>query len=460
MSASKAIGIRLERKKEASLLNWNLKRPYPPEKVCIPLPRGSRVCVRPGEDIQTGQKIADPQGPDNVTAHASMAGTVENIAQFSNPLGEESLCVEIRRQREPKVSGNVLETRKGWEQLSNADLLEIFRGSGLVTTDSKMEPVHAKIQKQKPVKTILINGCEPEPYVTCEQILVMAHPLEVLRGAEILRQAAGAEKILFVFEECNLEMIELIKSKIFFLKWNHVEIRAVAPVYPQGLGKILLREWFDAGDKPAVPTPIIPTPQRRDGATAMDQKKIKVEAIVFQTSTAYAVYEAVAQQKPFYERITTVAGECVVEPRSLWLPIGISFYDAILACKGVMRGPGKVIMGGPMAGITQTDLGVPVMAGTTAIIALPPGIVRDEAPCIRCNRCVDVCPVSISPVMITLASEQKEFELAREWGAEDCIECGNCGYTCPSNRPMLELLRRARAFVRGPAVKKEAVHHA
>jgi electron transport complex protein RnfC len=157
----------------------------------------------------------------------------------------------------------------------------------------------------------------------------------------------------------------------------------------------------------------------------------------------------VAQQKPFYERVVTVGGECVVEPRSLWLPIGISFHDAIRACKGVMREPLKILMGGPMAGTAQRTPEVSVMAGTNAILALPPEVVREELaePCIRCNRCVDHCPVFLSPVMITLAAEQKVFPIAKGWNVADCIECGNCAYVCPSKRPMLELIRAARMAV-------------
>lgn len=410
----KSIGIRLERKKEASLLNWNLKRPYPPEKVCIPLREGALACVRPGENVRLGQKIADPQGSNHVTAHASIPGTVTAITAMPDAFGTVSFCVEIKRSHDTKIFAESWEMRKEWEQLSAERLIEIFRQSGLVTTDSAMEPVHAKVRRHP--QTIIINGCEPEPYVTCEQILTMAHPVEILHGAEILRKATGAGKIVFAFEQTNLEMIELMKSKIFFLKWRHVEIRTVPALYPQGMESTLLQEWFGG---------------KADSA------------IVFPVSTAFAVYEAVVHQKPFYERIVTVGGECVVEPRSLWLPIGISFYDAIHACKGVMRGPRKVVMNGPMSGVAQTSLAVPVMAGTSAVLALPQEMVqeRDQEPCIRCHRCVDACPVSISPVMMTLAAEQGELDLAEEWGASFCIQCGNCGYVCPSNRPMIELIR-------------------
>jgi electron transport complex protein RnfC len=431
-------GIRLERKKEASLLNWNLKRPYPPEKIRISIPNTSSPCVKSGDKIQTGQKIAVPatahqekikdgagaEVTEGVTVHAGMCGMVEKVSVFPDALGGESLMIEIRRQGEPKTLPPP-ELRKGWEELTAKELLWIFQYSGLVTTDPQMEPIHAKLLLHAGAKTLIINLCEPEPYITCEQVLAMAQPMEILKGAELLRKSCGAERIIFAAEKPNLELVELIRSKVYFLKWEHVEVRTVPAFYPQGLESTLLQAWF---------------PGREE------------EAVVVPASTAFAAYEAVALEKPFYERVVTVGGECVVEPRSLWLPLGISFHDAIRACKGVMRQPGKVLMGGPMAGIAQSSLEVPMMAGTNAILGLPPEVVREEAeePCIRCNRCVDSCPVSLSPVMITLAAEQNEFEISAKWGASDCIECGNCAFVCPSKRPMLELIRLAR--LRAPKV--------
>jgi len=413
----KAAGIRLERKKDASLLNWNLKRPYPPEKLRIPISLFSKPCVQAGTDIMTGQKIAEPRGPEGVSVHAGMPGTVERIANLPDALGRESMIIEIRKNGEPKTIPS-LEMLKGWEQIPAEELPRIFQHSGLVTTDPRMEPVHTKLQRHAGARAIIINSCEPEPYITCEQVLIMSHALEVLKGAELLKKTLGAKKIFFALESCNLEMIELIKSKIYSLKWEHVEVRIVPALYPQGLESMLLQSWFPGEEK---------------------------EAVVFPASTAFAVYEAVALKKPFYERVVTVGGECVVEPRSLWLPVGISFQDAIHACKGVMREPQKILMGGPMAGTAQKTTEVFVVTGTNAILALPKEIAKEEPeePCIRCNRCVDHCPVSLSPVMITLAAERKEFSVAKEWNVADCIECGNCAYVCPSKRPMLKLIRSA-----------------
>ncbi len=298
-----------------------------------------------------------------------------------------------------------------------------------MTTDPPREPVHVKVERHAGARTIIINGCEPEPYITCEQVLTLSHPVEILRGAGLLKKTVGAEKIIFALESCNLEMIELIKSKIYFLKWEHAEVRTVPALYPQGMESALLQAWF---------------PGEEDNA------------VVFPASTAFAVYEAVVHQKPFYERVVTVGGECVVEPRSLWLPVGISFHDALRACKGVMREPQKVLMGGPMAGTAQVTDEVSIMAGTNAILALPKEVAREETEeaCIRCNLCVDHCPVLLSPAMITLAAERKEFAIAEEWNVRECIECGVCAYVCPSKRPMLDMIRSTRV----PPEPEETLH--
>ncbi|MBU9888340.1 MAG: RnfABCDGE type electron transport complex subunit C [Candidatus Omnitrophica bacterium] len=436
MAPSRLAGIRLERKKDASLLNWNLKKLFTPKQINIPLRRDTAPCVEVGERVIAGQKIGEPGSPDGATVHAGLTGTVSRLAPPASREGGERGFITIQKDPDPKQNPMTWEIRKDWERIPTEALCGIFKNSGLVTTEIAEEPIHAKVRKCLGTRTLIVNCCEPEPYVTCEQTLLLTHPLEVLKGAECLRKAFGAARLLFAFESCDREIGELLKSKIFFLKWDHTEVRPVPALYPQGTAALLSRNpsFLEKGARPAGVLP---------------------------ASTAFAAYEAVACQKPFYERIVTVGGECVVEPRSLWLPIGTTFRDALHACKGVMREPETVIMNGPMSGIAQTDLNVPVTAGTAAVLALPREIARRgaEEPCVRCNLCADHCPAGIAPGRVTLAADRGEFEQARLFGVMRCVECGNCGYVCPSQRPMLEKIRKAKKRVEMSLKEKQGAAH-
>ena len=421
MLFKKPRGIRLERKKISSLLN-TLKRPYAPKQVLLPLYGGPAAELTPyfkiGEHVQVGQKIAAPQTADGVPVYASLSGKIEKTATVLLPNGQKCLAVEITGDTDP-ASSQFVETKKEIEGFTQEDLLGIFQERGLLTTDEKMEPVHVKAKKNATARTVVINCSEPEPYITSGQMLFTLNPIEILKGAELLRKAVGAEKAVMVIEDANREEYELIKSKIYLSKWETIKTKIIPTVYPAGREDFLLKDF--QGD-----------------------------VVVWDVATAYAVYEAVYLQKPFYERVVTVAGECIVEPRNLWLPFGFFFQDAIQSCKGFLRDPRKVLAGGPMTGTAQETLDVPVTAGTNAILALPPVVAREshEQPCIRCNRCVDTCPVSLSPAMITIAAEHAEFEIAERRGAMDCVECGVCNYVCPSERPMATLLRLAKEKIR------------
>ncbi len=390
------------------------------KKVRIPLTSGEETLMFPavknGDVIERGAKIASPEGEQGSPLFSGIAGKVKLVERTKNG---NMVCthIEVTAPNDFCQTASVLpELRKDAEKLPCRELRSIFRERGLLTTDGRAEPLH-KIISGSPstIKTIVINGCEPEPYVTSEQVLMTSYPTEVLRGAEILRRAAEAEKVIFLIEDAERELFELIKSKIYLLKWDRFEAQKVPAIYPMGTDNFL-------------------------------PGQLSINSAVLNASTAYAAYEAVYLHKPFFERVVTVGGECVAEPRNLWLPLGISIRDALQLCKGLLREPAKLIVGGPMKGVAQKDGEGVVMAGTDAVLALPKEIAGESAekPCIRCNRCVDACPVFLSPVMITLAAEKNSFEVSREWNVEACIECGLCSFVCPSKRPMLELIAKAK----------------
>ena len=422
------IGIRLEGKKEASLLDGVIRRLPPPNKVRISLNQISEnaatPCVQVGDTVRVGEKIAAPAGPDSVALHASISGKVTAITRFPDPLHGQSEAVEIQSDQRDERLPEIGRERAGWQNQSAEEWFAIFKNSGLVELDPTGEPLHRKFLNaaNAGVGTLILNACEPEPYVTSGYALAMAHPVEILKGAEILRRAARAEQVGIAVEENKLELAELFKSKIYFLKWKDFRVEMLPPLFPVGDPQILVRELA-----------------KKNSANLANFK----DAVVTQISTAFSVNEAMIFQKPLYERVVTIAGECVAQPKNLWARVGTSFGDLIKSCRGLLREPRKIVMGGPMKGIAQLDLETPIVKSTDAVLAIPKEVAKPEEvePCIRCSRCVEACPVEISPAMITLAAERDLFNVVQEYGVEFCIECGNCAYVCPAKRPMVELIR-------------------
>jgi electron transport complex protein RnfC len=387
-------------------------------------------CLSEGQHVSVGQKIANPSNEHSVAVFASISGIVTRIGKSVLPSGAEGSVVEINSDKAEKILPEIGQERKSWQDLSRESLMNIFQASGLVEMGPSMEALHSKINDG--AQLVIINACESEPYVTADYALIMSHPLEVLKGAEILKKACGAKAVVVATETNKMEAAELLKSKIYFLKWNHYAVETLPVFYPQDIDCLLAHEMLK---------------RKPSGLSTAD----KSQTLVFSPATAFAAYEAVVLQKPLYERAVTVGGECVFEPKTVWTRIGTSVAEVFLACKGFMRQPGKIVLGGPMRGIVPPTREVPVLAGTNAILALPEDVVRQgtEKPCIRCGRCIEACPVEISPAMISQAAEKELFDLAVSYGAESCIECGNCTYICPSKRPMAALLHEALTYSAG-----------
>ncbi len=419
-------GVFLPGKKENSFLEWTLKRPKTPKRVVIPLAFGEEdrveAMVEVGEKVLTGQKIARPQNDAAVAFHASLSGEVTRIGRFAHPVLGECESVEITASKNQSFSPLVGEERKNWQALPEELFLEIFREAGILDVSSTPVSLEQKVKQARKNKaqTLVVNLCESEPYVACRFALAMSQPLEILKGAEILRSVLGAERVVIVTETDKSQLAELLKSKIYFLKWKHFDVEIFPNRYPQDEETILNHEM--------------------KGRT-----KMFVDPV-----TVFAAYEAVVFQKPFYERSVTVGGECLIEPHSFWLPVGMLFDEAIRACKGFLREPGKVLMNAPMRGIALGQLEVPVVWDTGAILALSKETApRVKAgPCVHCGRCVDFCPVEISPKRIALAYENGFSELAKDSGAEQCIECGVCAYVCPSKRPLSDWIKRTKKIFR------------
>ena len=419
-------GIKLDWKKDSSLVSWSIRRVDPPEKVRISTeqfsgPR-SIPCVKVGDHVQVGETIAKASGPLSLDLHASISGKVTALSNAPNPTQERSEAIEIISDGLDKKIQNLGKERTGWESLSPQELMTLFQKNGLVTSGMETLPLHVKAMSSQKTKTIVINGCESEPYVTCTHSLMMSHAPEILKGAEILRRACEAENVIMVTEEDKLEPAEILRSKIYFLKWKHFQVHVFPIRYPQSDESVLVRE------------------KKRLGFNEYDP-----DPLVFDATSAFAAYEAIVLQKPFYERALTVGGECVVEAKNFWARIGTDAKRLVKNARGLLREPRKFVLGGPMRGLTQSKLEIPIVKDTSAVLALPKEVAKplDVDPCTRCGRCADHCPVGISPAMITLAAEKDLFEMSKDYGVEACTQCGNCAYVCPSKRPMIDLIRYA-----------------
>lgn len=412
-----AQGLRLQGKKETTLLGWTIRRIPNPKKIFIPLrqdaERFSIPCVSTGEVVKIGQKIAEPGNPFSLPLFSSIPGVVKSIhAEALHPFGGNCEAIEIEAEPGNLKNSETFSERPHWNEEDRESLLRLFQENGLVDLDEGLPSLHLKATAK--MKTLILNACEPEPYQTSEHALMMSHPLEILKGAEILRRAAEAEQILILIQDDKLEVAETLKSKIYFLKWKNVEVEVIPSLYPHGKSAMLVRRY---------------------------------QQEVFNIATAYAVYEAVVMQKPFYERVVTVAGECVIEPKNIWARIGMDFESVLKAGKGLLRAPEKLIAGGPMSGKALASSEAVLTAQVSALLALPHELVRKSSsePCIRCGDCVSVCPVNIHPAFISIAAERGLKALGLGYGAEQCVFCGNCSYVCPSQRPMMELIESVMA---------------
>ncbi|MFZ5803096.1 MAG: RnfABCDGE type electron transport complex subunit C [Candidatus Omnitrophota bacterium] len=425
-------GISLEDKKDASLVTWTTRRPRPPSKVMIPLgfPGMSPAvpCVEPGDRVRMGDCIARPSGPDSVSVHASVNGKVRGIFSKEHPVIGTAEMIEIETDLHLDNTWPQGGERKKWEEVPSEEQLILFQHSGLVDTRT-LEPLHLSLHRAAgKVHTLVLNACQSEPYLTSSHVLLLAHPLEILKGAEALRRILGAAKVILAVDPRQREVAEVLNSKIYFLKWDPFEVRTLSSLYPQDDLFCLMQGLFGT---------------RRD-----DLERELAAVAVHDPATVFAAYESVALQKPFFERAVTVGGECVAEAQNVWAPLGTPASEVFKFARGLLRTPAKMLMGGPMRGQVFADLEASLLPSSSALLALPKEVLAEgaESSCIRCRRCGEACPSGLSPAMITLAVEQGDFESAVEWGAEDCTDCGVCSYVCPAFRPMASLMRSARQF--------------
>jgi electron transport complex protein RnfC len=402
-----------------------------PARVVIPLQQHTgapcEALVKEGDLVSLGQKIGESKSFVSAPVHASIAGKVTAVQALPHPvLPKPVLSVVI--EAEGAAAGSPAgwaAAAGGWQALDNEEIKKRIREAGVVGLGGAAFPTHVKLSPsaEKPIDTLILNGVECEPYLTNDHRLMLERGEEILEGARIVQKVLGVRRAYLGIEANKLDAIRHM-SKL--AAGTGVEVVGLKVKYPQGAEKQLIKAVLGR----EVPSGGLP---------------FDVGVVVQNVGTVLAVLEAVASGKPLIERVLTVGGDGVAEPKNLLVRIGTSFAAVLAACGGTQgNGESKVLMGGPMMGIAQFSLEVPVIKGTSGILVFRRGRQEKETPCIKCGRCVEVCPMGLMPVRIADYAEKDNFAMCLEYGVKDCIECGACAFVCDTKRPLVHWVKYAK----------------
>jgi len=406
----------------------------PPKKVVIPLTQHigapCKSLVNIGQEVKKGELIGTPEGFVSAPVHSSVSGKVIAIGEFPLPTGR--MVPSIIIENDFKEEWTSLKDNPDYMQLSPDELKAKVKDAGIVGMGGAAFPTHVKLSppKEKPIDVVILNGAECEPYLTADYRLMIEKPEEIVEGLKILMKILGVNKGFIGIENNKPDAMEIMKKASS--KEPNIEVCSLEVKYPQGAEKMLIKATVDR-DVPARGLP-------------MD-----VGVVVQNIGTAIAIYEAARFGKPLIERVVTVTGEAIKEPKNLMVKIGTLISDLIKDCGGFKSEAAKVISGGPMMGFAIYSLDIPVTKGTSGILAIPEeGVLHTEdyGPCIRCGRCIDICPMGLMPSMLSVLSERGFYEDTRDYNLFDCFECGSCTYVCPSKRPIVQLIRLAKSLVK------------
>ncbi len=402
----------------------------PPKIAYLPLAQHignpAQALVKAGDTVGLGDLIGEASGFVSVPIHASVSGKVIAVENRLSPLGRKVPTIVIERddQKEkdfPKIEFTAPARKQEYQE-------GICR-AGIVGMGGATFPTHVKLSPppDKKIDTLIINGAECEPFLTCDYRIMLERSEALLKGVMLMKSALSVEKVVIGIEKNKPQAIAKLRE---LSRESSIGIVELEVKYPQGAEKQLIY----ATTKREVPC----------GKLPMD-----VGIVVQNIGTAIAVYDYFYHAKPLIERVVTVSGPGIRQPKNLRVRIGTPIRELIEFCGGLTEDTVKVINGGPMMGITLTNLDVPVIKGTSGIIALTAreAAIFAEQPCISCGHCVDVCPMNLLPTAIMKHTKKANWDEAQNQGALDCMECGSCAYVCPAKINLVHYIRLCKAEV-------------
>jgi len=434
-------GIHPEYKKEktsASVIVSNLPAP---ETVAIPLSQHigapCQPLVKVGDRVLEGQKIGDCEGGLSAPVHASLTGIVKAIEPRWNSAGIKVLSVVIEGDgTDEKVEMEPFEGEIS--ELTPEFIIDRARDAGIVGMGGAAFPTHAKLRTaiDRNVTTVIVNGCECEPFITADHRAMVEYPRFIVTGAEIIRQCLGVDDVVICVENNKPDAVATMRATA---DGTGIAVMEVPTKYPQGGEKQLIR---------TVTGREVPS-----GKLPMD-----IGCAVFNVDTCASLYRAVFRGQPLTKRVVTVSGSAVANPANLLVRIGTSYRDLFRYCGGFTEEPYKIICGGPMMGIAQHSLETAVVKNTSSLLAFTESggeeSFSDADTCIRCGRCVAVCPMRLQPTKIYENAVLDRFSACADLHVQDCIECGCCSYVCPAKLYLVQAMRMAKSQIPREGGKK------
>jgi electron transport complex protein RnfC len=403
-----------------------------PDVVSIPLNMQILTASPPVEAVvekkaalTEGRLIGKPIHFLGVNIHSSVSGTVKSVETVSHHmlLRVPGVIVDVDRSA-PEPSW----APRDWQSLSGAEMLSIIRDAGVVGMGGAGFPTHIKLSppKNSPVDILLINAAECEPYLNCDYRLMLERPADLLDGTSMIMKVLGVEKAWIGIED-NKPLAVKALEEARTGRHDGIGLAVLKVKYPQGSEKQLIQ---------AITGRVVP-----DGALPA-----AVGAVVQNVGTTIAVYEAVALGKPVYEKVLTVSGRGIARPANLKVRLGVTLRQIVDYLGGTTPDLAKVVLGGPMMGLNVSDFTIPVTKTFSGILFLTKSeaALDDFGPCIRCGRCISVCPMGLNPMEVSAYAEAGRYADTLAYGVRSCFECGCCAYMCPAKRPLVQFMKLSK----------------
>lgn len=429
MQATFKGGLRIDGHKNTR--RSQIRRMPAPAEVFVPLSRYGEVscesCVAAGDRVLRGQIIGMPEGGLGVPVHSPVSGVVKEIGVCRDASGCEIPTVRIENDGENTLASTVKPYQGSLAEAKSEEIVEIILSAGICGMGGDGYPTYAKLSDAiGKAEVLIINCAESEPYATSIHRLLLENPASVINGTKILLKALGISRAIIGIESNKLDAANKVEELL--VEEDMISVKVLKCRYPQGderqMVYALTGKRYPVGKGPE-----------------------DVGAAIFSGDTVAAIYQAFAHGMPLMERTVTVDGDCINNPKNVMVPIGTPLSALIEFCGGLKKKPEKLLVGGAMKGEAVSDRDVPITKTTTAVLALSRRVnsaARDDYACIRCGRCVDVCPMGLMPLYLAQYGEKGKTDKCEKYNIDSCTLCGACSYACPGGVPIAQIIRSVR----------------